>query len=128
MGSRTFQHPGCGLLLGFRPAIGSTFELPISTITITIENNVHDKYACIVGRECFSNFFIPTIMSDSEVEQQRNYFRKREVNATESERYQLYAYSQAHSKATQHELSNWFSTKFKKQINQSTVSCILKRF
>lgn len=32
-----------------------------------------------------------TNMLDSEVIQ-RNYFRKREVDATESERYQLYAY------------------------------------
>ena len=66
-------------------------------------------------------------MSDSEI-QQANRIRKREVDATESERFQLCAYSQTHPKATQHELFNWFSTKFKKQINQSTVSRILKRF
>ena len=48
--------------------------------------------------------------------------RKRDVDATDSERLQLYAYSQKHSKATQKELSQWFYTKFKKQINQSTVS------
>ena len=47
--------------------------------------------------------------------------RKREVDATEFERLQLCLHAQAHPKATEHELSNWFSTKFKKQINQSTV-------
>ena len=54
--------------------------------------------------------------------------RKREVDATEFERLQLCLHAQAHPKATQHELSTWFSTKFKKQINQSTVSRMLKRF
>ena len=48
--------------------------------------------------------------------------RKRETDATESERYQLCAYSKTHSKATQQELSRWFYMKFKKHINQSTVS------
>ena len=70
-------------------------------------------------------------MSDSEVQistTTHTRTRNREVDATESERLQLLAYSKAHSKATQHELSQWFSNKFKKQINQSTVSRMLKRF
>ena len=46
-------------------------------------------------------------------------FRKRDVDPTDSESLQLCWYSQKHSKATQKELSLWFYTKFKKQINYS---------
>ena len=53
---------------------------------------------------------------------QRETIRKRDIDATDFERLQLYGYSQKHSKATQKELSQWFYNKFKKQINQSTVS------
>lgn len=58
----------------------------------------------------------------SDDEQQYDPIRKREVDPTDFERLQLFWYSQKHSKATQKELSLWFQTKFKKQINQSTVS------
>ncbi|KAF8426726.1 hypothetical protein EV426DRAFT_641112 [Tirmania nivea] len=54
--------------------------------------------------------------------------RCREVDATDSERFQLFSHAEGHSKATQQELAQWFNVKFKKQINQSTVSRILKRF
>ena len=67
----------------------------------------------------------PSIISEeSNVQQlgESKNIRKREVDATEFERLQLHAHSQTHPKATQLELSNWFSTKFNKQINQSTVS------
>lgn len=49
--------------------------------------------------------------------------RKRDVDTKEYERIQLFLYSQEHPKATQQEkLSQWFSTTFNNQINQSTVS------
>lgn len=48
--------------------------------------------------------------------------RCRYIEATESERMQLYTNMQTNSKATQHELARWFNTKFEKEINQSTVS------
>ncbi|RPB29934.1 hypothetical protein L211DRAFT_52695 [Terfezia boudieri ATCC MYA-4762] len=51
--------------------------------------------------------------------------RRREVDPTDSERFQLFSYSQGHSKATQRELAQWFNVKFKKEINQSTVSRML---
>ena len=57
----------------------------------------------------------------SDDEQQHDPSRKRDVDPTDSERLQLYWYSQKHSKATQKELSLWFYTKFKKQ-NQLQLS------
>ena len=48
--------------------------------------------------------------------------RKREIDATEFERFQLCTHSQSHPKETQRQLSQWFYTTFKKEINQSTVS------
>ena len=55
----------------------------------------------------------------SDDEQPHDSIRKRDVDPTDSERLQLYWYSQKHSKATQKELSLWFYTKFKKQSNYS---------
>ena len=49
-------------------------------------------------------------MSDSEVQISTTIrTRNREVDATEFERLKLLAYSKAHPKATQQELSQWFS-------------------
>jgi len=45
----------------------------------------------------------------------------REVDATK-ERFQLYHQAEANPNATQQQLAQWFNDKFKKQINQSTVS------
>ena len=56
-------------------------------------------------------------MGVSDDEQPHDPIRKRDVDPTDSERLQLYWYSQKHSKETQKELSLWFYTKFKKQIN-----------
>jgi len=47
--------------------------------------------------------------------------RHREVDATESERFQLYSQAEANPKATQQQLAQWFNDKFREQINQSTV-------
>ena len=55
----------------------------------------------------------------SDDEQPHDSIRKRDVDPTDSERLQLYWYSQNHSKATQKELSLWFYTKFKKQSKYS---------
>ena len=54
----------------------------------------------------------------SDDEQPHDSIRKRDVDPIDSERLQLYWYSQKHSKATQKELSLWFYTK-QKQINYS---------
>ena len=54
--------------------------------------------------------------------------RRREVDPTESVRYQLFSHAQAHPKATQQELAQWFNITFKNQINQSTVSRMLYPF
>lgn len=80
----------------------------------------------------------PSVLSEVELEleleleksidRKHIHVRKREVDATESERFQLYAYSQIHPQATQLELSRWFHATFKKEINQSTVSRMLKRY
>ena len=58
----------------------------------------------------------------SDDEQQYDPIRKQVVDPTDFKRLQLFWYSQKHSKATQKDLSLWFHTKFKKHINQSTVS------
>ena len=58
----------------------------------------------------------------SDDEQPHNSTRKRDVDPIDSERLQLYWYSQKHSKATQKESSLWFYTKFKKQINYSYLA------
>ncbi|KAF8437050.1 hypothetical protein BGX38DRAFT_1212748, partial [Terfezia claveryi] len=46
---------------------------------------------------------------------------RREVDPTDSERFQLFSHAQRHPKATQWELAQWFNVKFKKEINQSTL-------
>ena len=46
----------------------------------------------------------------SDDEQPHNSTRKRDVDPIDSERLQLYWYSQKHSKATQKELTLWFYT------------------
>jgi len=51
--------------------------------------------------------------------------RHQEVNATESECFQLYSQAEANPKATQQQLAQWFNDKFKKQTNQSTISRII---
>jgi len=48
--------------------------------------------------------------------------RHQEVNATESECFQLYSQAEANPEATQQQLAQWFHDKFKKQINKSTIS------
>ncbi|KAF8441174.1 hypothetical protein BGX38DRAFT_1204724, partial [Terfezia claveryi] len=40
--------------------------------------------------------------------------RRREVDAIDSERFQLFSHAKGHSKATQQELAQWFNVRFKK--------------
>ena len=40
--------------------------------------------------------------------------RRQEVDATESEQFQLYSHAEAYPKATQQQLAQWFNNKFKK--------------
>ncbi|KAF8415563.1 hypothetical protein EV426DRAFT_629643 [Tirmania nivea] len=68
----------------------------------------------------------PSLLEEPRVDPKS--LRRREVDPTDSERFQLFSYAQGHPKATQRELAQWFNVKFKKEINQSTVSRILKRF